>query len=294
MRSLKYIEKLLSYKPVFLCGSESLTDYMLKRGRLGNAKVVDEVGKIRAVYDSDIEYESGDVRLTHTEYAKVIVYDIMDLLSIKKFKNLGNDIYSVQPLYALPGSYEDMAYVDISDAYYTIYKKYFSVQYRRLSYLSSPVEIPELEVSKRVKRSIYGVMRANSLLRYVRKGDRLEYIHKRVYSSVFNPDLVNFINDILHVVAYRAVKDFGAVYFNTDGAIIPQAKVSAYLEYLQNLGFKAKIKLSGHDVEVRGVGAYRFDTIKSGTYDRIIHAVNFSNLVAQDVVLWLEKRIRLI
>lgn len=294
MRSHRYVEKLLSYKPVYIAETESLTKYMLRKGRLGTAKVIEEAEKLRVVYENDIEFQSGEVRLTHTEYAKVIVYDIMDLLGVKKFKNLGNDIYSVQPLHAVCGEYKDMAYVDITDAYYTIYRKYFSVQYRRLSYLSAPVEIPELNVSKRVKRSVYGVMRANSLLRYVRKKDELEYIHKRVYSATFNPDLVNLINDILHVVAYRAVREFGAVYFNTDGAIIPQARVNGYLEYLENLGFKAKVKLRGRNVEVRGVGAYRFDDVASGTYKRMIQAVNFSNLLNDDVVTWLEKRIRLI
>ncbi|MEM4863427.1 MAG: hypothetical protein QW706_09670 [Candidatus Nezhaarchaeales archaeon] len=267
---------------------------MLRKGRLGTAKVIEEAERLRVVYENDIEYENGEVRLTYTEYAKVIVYDVMDLLGIKRFRNLGNDIYSIQPLYAKCGEYKNMAYVDITDAYYTIYRKYFSVQYRRLSYLSAPLEIPELNVSKRVKRSIYGVMRANSLLRYVRRKDELEFIHKRVYSATFNPDLVNLINDTLHVVAYRAVKEFGAVYFNTDGAIVPVSQVGSYLEYLENLGFKARVKFTGHDVEVRGVGAYRFDNLESGTYRRMVRAVDFSNLLSEDIVLWLEKRIRLI
>lgn len=293
MRSFKYVEKLLSYKPVYLSQLENLTEYMLYRGRLGTAKVIDEKAKIRAIYEDDIEFENGDVRLTYTEYAKVLVYDLMELLSLKKFRNLSNDIYSVQPLFAVPGVYQDMAYVDITDAYYTIYTRYFHVQYKRLSYISSPVEIPKLNISKRVKRSIYGVMRSNSLLRYVRTNGRLEYIHKKVYSTTFNADLVNLINDILHIVAFRAVNDFQAVYFNTDGAILPVRCVNAYLEHLKNIGFQAKIKLLGSEVEVKGVGAYRFDNIKSGTYDRLVRPVAFSNLVQKDVVSWLEKRIKL-
>ncbi|MEM1673079.1 MAG: hypothetical protein QXT86_13600 [Archaeoglobaceae archaeon] len=295
MRSAKYIEKLIKYEPVYLLyPNESLTKYMLYKGRLGTAKVVDEKAKIRVVYEDDIEYEAEGVRLTFTEYAKVIVYDLMDALGIKKFKNLDNAIYSVQPLYAKPGIYYNMVYVDISDAYYTIYRKYFYVQYKRGKYLSSPVAIGELDISKRVKRSIYGVMRTNSILRYERLNGQIKYMNKIAFSSTYNADLVNLINDILHMVAYKAVNNFNAVYFNTDGAILPQSVAEQYIEYLESIGFKAKIKFWGEEVEIKGVGAYRFDSIRSGTFDRILYASGFNNLLTTEIVKWLEKRIRLI
>lgn len=291
-RSQKYIEKLFSFEPVYLFNDDDLTRYMLYKGRVGSSKVIDEVAKIRAVYENDIEVEINDLRLTYTEYAKVLVYDIMDCLGIKSFKNLSNDIYSVQPLFAKTGIYYDMVYVDISDAYYTIYSRYFYVQYRRGSYITAPIEIPELNVSKRVKRSIYGVMRSNLLMRYERKGEKIEYMHKKVYSPSYNPDLINLINDILHVVAYRAINDFEAVYYNTDGAIIPRGMLLSYLDFLHSLGFSAKVKFEGYEIEIRGVGAYRFDSIKSGTFDRIVKARNFNNILQEDIVKWLENKIK--
>lgn len=287
MKSTEFIERLSEYRVNILEDFEALEDFMFTTGKVGTGKAVDDL-KIRSIYDRVIELYISNLPITYTEYAKITLLDMMEALSIKRFKTNTNMIYSVMPLYALSGEYEGgWSYVDISDAYFSIYKRFLNCKYKRMHYLSDEITLNFPDISKRVKRAIFGLMRGGSIRRYRREDSRLTFQFINVYQPYNNPNLVNLTYDILQAIAVECVKRYNAIYFNTDGAIIPSDRVDDYQAFLKELGFESKIKAGGRKVIVKAVGVYNFDNeYKTLNFDRVGFR-SHSNLITQDEAKWI-------
>lgn len=282
MKSIKYIDKLANLRAYPFWSFEDIKDKLVK-GKAGTSKYTDEKLKTRFYSIEAIEDTIQNIDIIFSEKAKYVLYLTFDLLGLKKFRNIKNEAIRPSALYTISGLYRNYSYVDIKDNHFTIIKRYFNCNYKMNSYLSLGSKdafdlLDEMQLSKRVKRTIYGIMRSNSIMFYQKVENEIVYSMKKAYHSFYNPDLSNLIADISHSIAIEVINNYGAVYYNTDGMIVPSENAEKVIAFLNELGFEAKIKHSGYDVEIKAIGCYRFDSYKTGNYDRIKLYANFSNL----------------
>jgi len=295
MRAEKYLEKLSKY------GFEIITDLnevkkYLKKGKLGSTKISDEKLKKRFLYEGTIETDYNGYYLTFTEYAKVILYELLDKYQIKRFRNLRQDKRTDAGYYAKAGEYYgDYVYVDIKSCHYTILKRYFYVQYKPLLYLSDPfpIEIPHT-LSKRVKRSLYGIMANWAIMKYTRKDTDLEIRIVKAYHPLLNIDLTNLITDITKAICWYAVNEFGAIYYNIDGAIIPRKNLERYGDFLRSLGFEYGIKAEGEVAVVKSVGCWKLGDKETANFKDRHFFISNTNLTPATEALakWLIPRLQ--
>lgn len=264
---------------------------ILSTGVVGSNRISEK--KLRIVASSDIYTEINSLPLTYSEYAKLLLMKAMEEEGAKRFRNATNEPLSIQGLFCEPAVYYDYAYVDISDNHYSVYKFFTFSAYKRLAYLSDGKKTYFCELSsipKPLKRYVYGIMRAIHFTHYKKVGDSFQFSLQRKYHSLHNRDCVNLINDLSQAIAYFAVKQFGAVYANTDGFILPAKNVEAFRNFLAELGFKTKIKAYGI-ANIKAIGVYAFfDTeqeMKTKNFDRIHISKPYDNLLHKELYEWL-------
>ena len=282
MKAIEYIDRLANLKAYPFWDFEEIKDKLIK-GKAGSSKYTDDKLKTRFYLFDAVEEQIDGIDILYSEKAKFILYSVFDMFSIKKFRNIKNENIRIQAMYCDAGVYRNYAYVDIKDNHFTIIKRFLLSQYKMNFYLSkTETEITEflssLNISKRVKRSIYGIMRSNLITVYKRVNNDIRYEMKKAYHSFYNPDLCNLIADISHSIAIEVVNNFGAVYYNTDGMIIPIGNIEKVIKFLNELGFEAKIKHQASEVEIKTIGCYRFGDKKTENYNRILTYRDFSNL----------------
>jgi hypothetical protein len=282
MKTVKYIEKLASLKHFQFFDFTEIRPLLLS-GKAGASKYTDDALKTRFYLFDAIEEQIDNIDIIYSEKAKIILYSVFDLFNIKKFRNIKNEQIRIQAMYSKPGVYTNYAYVDIKDNHFTIIKRFLLSQYKINTYLSKTDKditeyLSSLNISKRVKRSIYGIMRSNNIMLYKRAENELVYSYKKAYHQFYNSDVCNLISDISHAIAIEVINNYKAVYYNTDGMIVPKENVEKVISFLNELGFEAKIKREGYLTEVKTIGCYKFDSYKTENYDRIISHRDFSNL----------------
>jgi hypothetical protein len=171
------------------------------------------------------------------------------------------DMEGYPPMYAMPGFYEEMAYVDIRGAYYTLYTYLWGVEYWPMRYISLPKVLlawpEEFSRNKRARNALYGIIRSRGKWAVGRGGKSFWVPNRLMY-----PQLALAVVDVLHAVMWRAVHDWGAVYVMVDGAILPQRSVPEYMDYLQSMGLRGEVRAVG-PARVEGVGAYSIGGIAS-------------------------------
>ncbi|MFN7112591.1 MAG: hypothetical protein ACK4M2_13220, partial [Brevundimonas sp.] len=168
--------------------------------------------------------------------------------------------------YARNGKYAGCwAYVDIKSFYYSIYKRFLLVQYKRNLFLSDAIKdvsdfFDETSMSKRERVSLFGIMRSTEKTTYRKNKGKVILDRKRVYHNLLNVDLCLLTYDLSKAICYHAVRDFDAVYYNVDGAIIPCEKIEEFAEFLKALGFECSVKdINYNDCIIKGVGVYKVD-----------------------------------
>lgn len=158
------------------------------------------------------------------------------------------------PLYARKGVYENMAYVDLKAAYWSIVKIVgWDVDYYPGRWLGKRSENDDFPVpeNKIARNSLVSTTLLNPT--HIWTGEKLELI--KAHSMYVNYDLWSCVMDVLHAIATIALKA-GAVHIHTDGYIVPMKHANLLIEEIHRWGLHAIIKDEG-DAAIKGVGAYR-------------------------------------
>lgn len=160
------------------------------------------------------------------------------------------------PLLARPYKGE-LVYLDLKAAFYQIYTKMplFLNQKREKWLLSSPWLAEFLPVDlieyKLIRNGLVGCWRSS----YTRRIKGGNVIRQRCYTPTTNYISWNFVQSVLHHLAFRA-KELGAVYIHTDGYIFPShSGFVAFQEYCKSIGFQLVVKAQGVG-EIWGIGRY--------------------------------------
>lgn len=187
------------------------------------------------------------------------------------------------PIYAKPGMYEGMAYVDVRSAYFSLYTLFWGVEYWPMRWLSIPKRVmvwpEELRANKLARNALYGLLRSEGLWAYRPGKKRLWLPNRMAY-----PQVALAVVDVLHVVAWRAVQDMGAVYVMIDGVILPERNVPMLLDYFSSLGLQGRVDAVG-PANVEGVAAY---SMPQKATRRRGNGYPFSNLKGEALGEWLE------
>ena len=236
-------------KPFFVLGTFSATE--LKREKL-----------VRL--DTTITLEKITEPLTRSEVAKAILETLPQRkryifpFSKKDFEAMKNNFAGQ---YARIGKYQgEYAYVDIKSFYFAVYSKFLGVEYRRGKRFGvrkhlklEKQQIEFLAKDKLLRNTLFGIVR-NSTRTIIKQG---KAIIQQTHNKFLNPMLANLIYDLSKAIMYKAITEFNAIYYNTDGAILPADKVQAFRQFLSELGFRTEVKAVWHEgVVIKGIGVY--------------------------------------
>lgn len=160
-----------------------------------------------------------------------------------------------QPLYAMPCELEQAIYIDLKSAYWQILMLGgWDVEYSPKRFLSPRSDVydfpvPEVKLARNCLVSMGLPSGVNVWIPH--KG----FEQRKPYKPNVNLVLWRFVQDVLHGVASDMVNRAGAVYVNTDGYIIPDARMKDAEEVAQSWGLTFTIKETGK-ATVRGAGDY--------------------------------------
>jgi hypothetical protein len=277
-----YIDNLAQKKVIVATEDINVEKYKscLHSGVVGANRITDKKHNLRIIQNADIYTHIDNIPFTYSDYSKLLVYKVMDIHNVKKFRNIKNEQLSVQGLYASVGSYPAHCYVDIKDNHFTIYKNFLFSQYQRSRRILTDAQktyFYDLEVPKTCKRYIYGIMRATTFTQYKIQNNNVIYSIIKRYHILHNRDVVNLINDLSQAICWYAINIFNGVYCNTDGFIIPFDKVEAFINFLAELGFVAKVKGCGF-ADIKAIGVYQVGDLKTLHYDKLTCKRNYINL----------------
>jgi len=242
-------------------------------------------------------------KLAYSEIARSILYTLEEEGILKRKRKKGIFAFKAEDyrqmknnypaLFAKAGKYADMVYVDIRAFYFNIYRRTFVVEYQAGRRFHVVRELPAwaqeyLKERKKVRNVLFGIM-ATRIGKQIRNG---KLIAGYTVNKYLNPQLVNLAWDTGHAIAYKAIQEFGAVYYHTDGAIIPAGKYEKFKEFIESMGFEISIKVAG-DVEIKGIGVYKFQTedgeIKTKNWADRMRYKEFSNIRGDEYADWLIK-----
>lgn len=173
------------------------------------------------------------------------------------------------PSYAIPGAWDgEWVLVDIQRAFETILKRWGVRLVSPLRYFSAiPAWVmPEVFWCGPGEKWVLRVLPA-----VARGGWRRLELSESKMIRVPLPPLDSrpwgTVATVLWGIAWRAWT-LGAVYWNTDGGILPVSAEREFAEWLGELGLSLHYRARG-EVEVRGIGAYRVGGLVTGHFDRI-------------------------
>lgn len=163
-----------------------------------------------------------------------------------------------QPLYASPGIYPVGYYVDIKEFYYCIYSKVTWDLFYRPSFGIGEGRVDMSDIwhlyrpNKLLRNSVIGMSRKTTLAK-LKSG---KVVIEGYYNRLLNPMLYCLISDIAHALAGEAVNRFGAVYYNTDGAVFLNEKsANQWRMVCAEHGFQTSIKGQGATL-INGCASY--------------------------------------
>jgi hypothetical protein len=145
----------------------------------------------------------------------------------------------------------EWAYIDIVGAYPSIYTALtLDVEFRphpdlpRLGLGAWEwIGAGELADVKQMHRAVGGILRARTMT-VLEKGVPHEY-DTTGWSPYLAPDLWGVIMFTLHAIAGRAVRDRGAILWDTDGGILPRVRAGALIDDVANWGLLASVREAG-------------------------------------------------
>lgn len=169
------------------------------------------------------------------------------------------------PRFAKPGVYRDCYYVDIKAAYPSIYSRlWWDTTFLPDKNIVQSGTMPLADLSSRLmhdkhaRNAVVGFALSRGFLVW---NDGIAK-HKKSTGKFFNPQLGWVLWSILGAVAWR-VRDTGALYFNTDGAIVEEKNLYATVCIYEDLGLQWSVKDQG-DCVIWGTGAYSFHDVHNG------------------------------
>jgi hypothetical protein len=176
------------------------------------------------------------------------------------------------PMYALPGVWGNCALVDIRRAYASILERLGVREMRPLRYFSrTPAWAPPTRYWRGagedlVLRVLPSVARSGKM-RVFWTRDKVE---ERARWCI-DPRPWGTVTTVLSGIAEIARREFGCIYWNVDGGILPTAVVDDFLAFIRALGLDARVVASGEAV-VLGIGAYRVGGKMSIPFRRRVRA----------------------
>lgn len=189
------------------------------------------------------------------------------------------------PRYCDPGRYADMAYVDLKSAYWSITRILgWDIDYypgRWLAKRSDNDDFPLAE--NKIARNCLvsaGLMSPS----HVWTGEAIKRV--KTHNPLINYDLWAAVNDVLHSIASIAL-EFGAVYINTDGYIVPRTLADSLINAIAEWGLNARIKGEG-DADVYAIGSYKVGALT--TKHKPHFALGMLNAVYTPDADWLKRR----
>jgi hypothetical protein len=174
----------------------------------------------------------------------------------------------IPPVYALPGCWGDCALVDIRRAYASILERWGVREMRPLRYFSrTPAWMPPARYwsgagEDLVLRVLPSVARSGKMRVWWAR-DRIEERER----WCLDPRPWGVVVTVLSGIAELARRDFGCVYWNVDGGILPAEHVDDFLRLIRALGLDARVQAQGETM-VLGIGAYRVGGKASIPYQR--------------------------
>lgn len=183
-----------------------------------------------------------------------------------------------QPLYCASNPGEQyLVYVDIKSAYYSIYSRlpallYYSSYGAKLCGDRLGFLLPDdLKNFKLARNCLIGCMRARSGLLVRDK----KIVSVPVRNALISPSHWGLIATLLHTLAHYAIS-FGAIYYNTDGAIFTSDEdATKWADFVGSLNLQTSIKAQGMGY-CWGVGRY---SIGKGKLEFRPPCLPFSNLI---------------
>lgn len=187
-----------------------------------------------------------------------------------------------QPLFYGKKVHGDLAYLDISSAYWQIYNPltldvYFN-PWRRAFGLGTMEFLCRdwLRGQRTVRNAIVGIARSREHHEYcpgareTRGAKRLTpespWIIRRSYNKLLAPELWGFIAFTLHQVAADLLENFDISYVHTDGYILPLSQAEEAIDYVATKwGLSLAMKASGSG-EVTGIGRWRIENQGTKNY----------------------------
>lgn len=148
------------------------------------------------------------------------------------------------PMLAYPGIYEAMAHVDIVSAYFSVLSLvglHPNVIWGKTLGVGSRLDSYPFLDNKTVRNSLYGTA-FNPRLHYLTRG-KIKTV--RPEKKVSNPHMVQVVQVVMHSIA-RYARNLGAVYWYTDGGILPKVKLDQFLTWVTcTFGLTVKVKSTG-------------------------------------------------
>ena len=171
-----------------------------------------------------------------------------------------------QPMYCHPvEQWQPLYYFDIKSCYYSIFSRmsldfWFGGNYAHWGNVKFSNFLPDdLSDYKLCRNSIIGVMRSATSDRV--KAGKIQTFSAR--NNLLSPCHWGFLSHLLHAIAIQAV-GYGAVYYNTDGAIFPSLESGLkWVSFCQDLNLQCNLKSHGLG-RITGIGRYQIAAHKVG------------------------------
>jgi hypothetical protein len=158
------------------------------------------------------------------------------------------------PIYAIPSSHKEGAYVDIKSAWWAILNiTGWDCDYWPGKWFSRgvpPLDFP-LPGNKVARSALVSLAISNSLPVWV--DGHIKMVATR--NELENHHIYGVIADVLGVIAETAVHAYGACYVASDGFILPLKRACDLIDYIRSWGLDAQVKYCGA-TWVMGVGSY--------------------------------------
>lgn len=178
-----------------------------------------------------------------------------------------NETARPYPIYALPQTFEDGAYIDVRAAFWSIMQvcgwatDYYPGRWlaRGLGVRDFPF-LDDTHPQKVARNSLVtaGIVRPMQLW----DAGRREPIEIPAANPLVNGQLVGLVHDVLHAIAWAA-RAAGAIYIATDGYIAPtRAIADRIVQAVADWGLVARVKADGRGW-VAGAGNYRVGPVRS-------------------------------
>jgi len=165
------------------------------------------------------------------------------------------------PLYAKTGRYDDMVYIDITSAYWSIMKivgwdvDYHPNRWLGVSSSVSDFPYPDDKLARNCLASV-------GLMGNVRMWTGEKLVWRKAWNPMVNMMLWSLLQDTLHGIGSEMIARCGAVYVHTDGYIVPKVETDRAFDIISSWGLSASIRFDGNAI-VRGAGDYDIGWRKS-------------------------------